>query len=118
MAKANLQEQLDNVNDDIKQHEAAKAFGEAIKKLHEIPEFQLVILGGYFEQEAERIFDTLINPSNMKRDQMANVADKIASIRDLKSYFMTKLLAGTEADNNIAEAKVTRDDIQGELDGE
>ncbi len=115
--KANLQQDLDNVNTDISKHEAEKALGAAIERLHDNPDFQLVILHEYFAVEAERIFDTLLNPSNMKRDQMTNVGDKIASIRDLKTFFMTKMLSANEADGNLLDAKSTREIIEGELDG-
>ncbi len=104
----NLKTELADIDSRIETLNKNIEFGNAVEALHNDPNFKLVILDGYFNEEAERIFGVLIDPNEYKRDMMQNMSDKLGSIRDLKKYFGVKLRNGDMAPAEIAEEETFR----------
>ena len=80
-----------------------------LESLHEDPRFQKVILGGYFDKEAERIFGLLVDPTHhLKRDVMETLMDKLTAIRSVKQYFGMIMTNGAMASEQIEEEEEFR----------
>ena len=109
--EANLNEELSNVDERIAELKKLKEFGEALERLHDNPDFQLVILDGYFEVEADRVFRVLTTPMNMRRDSVENTMDKLTAVRELKQYFGNKLIECSEVDAQIAGEEEFRKEV-------
>ena len=84
-----MQEKLEEVDARIDELKGHVEMAEAVKRLEENEDFQKVIIGGYLDNEAHRLFGVLVEPSTLKRDVMENIVDKLSSIRNLKQYFGT-----------------------------
>jgi hypothetical protein len=92
---------------------------EDLEKLHQNDEFKNIILDGYLDKEAERIFSNLVEPTYMKRENLQNLIDKINSIRDLKTYFRTILINAEQAKDEKVELYKLREKVTaGKLDSD
>ncbi len=101
---ADIDERIDTLNKNIE-------LGAALERLHENEDFKKVILEGYLEAEAERIFKVLVDPShNLKRDVMENLMDKLVSTRNIKQYFGTVLINAAMAPEEILNEEEYRKD--------
>jgi hypothetical protein len=102
MAETNLKTELADIDSRIATLNKNIELGEALKKLHQNEDFKNVILEGYMDDEAERIFKVLVDPShNLKRDIMENLMDKLMAIRSIKQYFGTILINAAMAPEEI-----------------
>jgi hypothetical protein len=102
MAETNLKTELADIDSRIATLRKNIELGEALQKLHENEDFKNVILEGYMDDEAERIFKVLVDPShNLKRDIMENLMDKLMAIRSIKQYFGTILINAAMAPEEI-----------------
>ena len=84
-------DEIKEIENRINELKETKEFGEKIRDLHDNNLFQEVIIDGYFEKEAHRIFGLLVTPTTLKRDAIENIVDKLAGIRNLKSFFAMHL---------------------------
>jgi hemerythrin superfamily protein len=109
--QSTLEELLRKSDERIAELEKMKELGEALERLHENEDFQKVILDGYFEKEAKRLFDILVHPDMFKRDIMQNIQDKLTSIRSLKQFFGTTLQNAHMAPMQIEEEENYKRDI-------
>ena len=107
-ANQDMKKALQEVDDRIAELNKNIELGKAIEALHENEDFQRVILSGYLDDEAQRLFGVLVEPSTLKRDVMENIQDKLASIRNLKQYFGTSLQNAHMAPEQIAEEETYR----------
>ncbi len=105
-----LKTELADIDSRIATLKRNERIGTAVEALHNNPDFQLVILEGYFDEEAERIFGVLTDPNEYKRDMLQNMNDKLGSIRDLKKFFGVKLRNGDMAPAEIAEEETFREE--------
>ena len=105
MTQTEQKETLEAVDARIDELNAQVELGQAIERLHNgeanADDFKTVILEGYMDAEAERLFGILTNPTFFKRDQMANTMDRLGAIRNLKEYFMVKLQEADAAPDAI-----------------
>lgn len=85
----------------IAELKAQVALGKDLESLHEDERFQRVILGAYLDDEAERLFGLLSNPSYFKRDQLQNTMDRLTAIRSVKEWFGVKLQEAQAAPEQI-----------------
>ncbi len=100
--QTNLQVELADIDARIKTLNDNVQLGKDLEKLHEDKRFENVILKGYLEAEAERIFGVLTDPSHhLKRDVMENLMDKLTSTRNIKQYFGTVLMNAAMAPEEI-----------------
>jgi len=86
--------------------------GKDLEELHEDERFQRVILGAYQDDEAERIFGVLIDPTHqLKRDVMSNLMDKLSAIRSQKQFFGVTLMNAHMAIESLAEEEKYRTEV-------
>jgi CheY-like chemotaxis protein len=112
MAETNLKTELADIDSRVETLKKNIELGEALQKLHENEDFKKVILDGYMEDEAERIFKVLVDPShNLKRDIMENLMDKLMAIRSIKQYFGTILINAAMAPEEIANEEKYRKEV-------
>lgn len=107
----NFKEKLAEIDDRIEFLQAQIDLNKDLEALHNIPEFQRVILSGYLDDEAERIFGMLTTPSNLKRDQIENLNDKLTSIRNFKGYFKQIIINATMAPEQIQGERDFREEV-------
>lgn len=99
----NLKKELAAIDERIEILKVNIKLGESVEALHENPQFKDVILDGYLDKEADRIFGLLVDPTHqLKRDSMENLIDKLSAIRNLKQFFGTVLINATMAPEEIA----------------
>ena len=112
MAKTNpLNEKLAEIDARIEELNNNIALAKALEELHENENFEKVILEGYLEKEAERLFGVLVEPSTLKRDVMENIQDKLTAIRNIKQYFGTVMQNAAMAPDQIAEEQAFRKEV-------
>ena len=98
-----IKQELIEVDEKIEEYTAQIELAEDIEALHKDERFQRVIMNGYLEAEAERLFYILTTPMNFKRDINENIMDKLGSIRDLKEWFGVKLKEAVMAPDSLEE---------------
>lgn len=112
--KDNFKAKLQECDDRIAELKAAIEKGKALERLHESKDFDEIVLSGYFEKEAERIFGLLTTPTSLKRDQLDNLMDKLSAIRNFKHYFKTVLIDAAMAPEQIEEEEAYRKNLTAE----
>ena len=60
--------------------------GEALDKLMQMEEFHLVMVEGYLEIEAKRVFNLLTHPLTVKPDDKNNYLSQLDTIKNLSRY--------------------------------
>ena len=105
---SNLKAHLEEIDERKAELEHAIQLGKDLEELHEDERFQRVILDGYLEKEAKRLFGVLVNPSTLKRDVMENIVDKTGAIRNLKQFFGVVLQNAHMAPEQIEEEDAYR----------
>lgn len=111
MSKDNLKKELAQIDERIESLQKDIQLGKDLEALHENEQFKNVILDSYFEDEAKRIFGLLTNPTPLKREQIENLNDKLATIRVFKEYFQTLLINANMAPEQIEEEEEFRKKI-------
>lgn len=107
----NFKEQLAKCDDRIEELKLAVQAGEDLHALHENESFNRLIGKGYLEAEGKRIYELLTTPTNLKREQIENLMDKMTAIRNFKAYFKTILIDAAMAPEQIAEEEEYRKSI-------
>jgi hypothetical protein len=90
-----LKEELRAIDKTIEKKKKAIRLGEALKELKNDPNFKLVILEGYVEAEAKRLFKILTDPSGVSPYSNEEIQLKLAAISHFKSYIGTDDYVGT-----------------------
>ena len=111
MTEQEQKDSLVEVDARIEDLQSQVEIGAAIERLHENADFQTVILDGYLDAEADRLFGILTNPTFFKRDQMENTMDRLNSVRHIREYFMVKLQEADAAPTQIASENEFRSEI-------
>jgi hypothetical protein len=111
---SNFKKKLAEIDERIIKLQEEKELGEALERLHENEDFIKVILHGYFETEAKRIFELLTIPTKLKRDQLENLMDKMTAIRNYKQYFQTVLINAQMAPDQIQDEENYRKELTAE----
>jgi len=106
-----IKQELLETDEKISEKKAQIQLAEDIEALHEDERFQRVVLTGYLDVEAERIFALLTTPMGWKRELNENLMDKLGSIRDLKEWFGIKLRESIMAPDELAELEAHRKDV-------
>ncbi len=107
----NFKSELGDVDNRISELKHLIELNESLERLHENEDFKNLILNGYLADEAERIFGLLTMPTNLKRDQLENLMDMLSSIRNLKGYFKTIIIGADNAQAQIDEEILYRQEI-------
>ena len=108
---SNLTKQLTLVDERIDALKLNIEKAEAVERLEKNEDFQMIILDGYLDAEAKRLFEVLVEPSTLKRDVMENIHDKLNSIRNLKQYFGVLGQNATMAPDSINEEETYRKQV-------
>jgi len=108
---SNLKEQLEAIDNRIQELKDSIQIAEDLESLHEDERFKRVILDGYLEDEAKRLFGVLTTPSTLKRDVIENIQDKLSAIRNIKQYFGVILQNAHMAPDAIAEEEEYRKEV-------
>jgi len=95
MANANLNDTLKEIDAAIERYKADMKMGEALERLKKNEDFQNIILNGYMEVEAEKLFNILIDPSGASPYSEETIKLKLAAISHLRSFIGTEKFEGT-----------------------
>ena len=102
-------QELADIDARIRDTKATIQLGKDLETLHEMPEFQSVLLNGYLCAEAERIFGVLTDSThNLKRDSMENLMDKLTSIRNVKQFFGVIMQSAEAAKDSLEDEEAYR----------
>jgi hypothetical protein len=96
-----LRETLKATDSAIAKKEADIKRGEALERLKQNPDYQLIIEQGYIESESKKLFDTLTDPSGASVYTAEQIHLKLEAISHFKSYVGT--------DDYIGEIKAAAD---------
>jgi len=116
-----IQEELELCDKRIAELEEYVSMAEALERLHENEDFKKVILEGYFEKEAKRLFGLLVDAQPIKRESMENIIEMLNSIRHLKQFHRNVILNNAIAKENLEYEKEYRKKVKAgevDLDGE
>ena len=82
----NIDEQIEVIDKDLEVLDWNIKRGEALDKLMQMEEFHLVIVEGYLEIEAKRVFNLLTHPLTVKPDDKNNYLSQLDTIKNLSRY--------------------------------
>jgi len=86
---------LGQIDDYIKVQEKAIKRGKALERLKKNPDFVEVIMEGYIEVEARKLFKILTDPTGASEYTNEQIVRKLDSISDFKVYVGTSDYTGT-----------------------
>jgi len=112
MDTSNLKETLKAIDAAIAKSNAAIERGTKLGKLMKNPDFIDVILNGYFDEEARRLFKILTDPTGASTYTTEEIQLKLGSISDFKSYVGTADFVGTitiEAERALGEIQMNEE---------
>ena len=102
MDSSNLTEALKAIDAVIARQRTAIERGEALERLKNNVDFQTIILDGYIETEAEKLFAILTDPSGASPYTAEQIHLKLEAISHFKGFIGTDDFKGTieiEAEN-------------------
>lgn len=85
-----LKTTLEAIDAVIAKQRAAIKRGEDLKALMKDPRFKSVILDGYFETEAKRLFKILTDPTEVSAYTAEEIQSQLSAISTFKGYVGTK----------------------------
>lgn len=104
---SNLKETLESIDKYVDSQREVIERGEALARLRKLPDFQLVIMDGYIEAEARRLFTILTDPSGSSPISNEEIQHKLASISDFKAYIGTPDFKGQiDIESELAPGKI------------
>lgn len=113
----NIDEQIAQVESNIKLQEYYINRSKALEELKADPKFQLAITEGYIQEELDRLFNALTAPRLMKDEEKKILMDQIDSIKYFAMYIgnedhpgLAKILA-----NNAEKIIADEEEIKNEL---
>ena len=81
-----IDEQIEIIDKDLEVLDWNIKRGEALDKLMQMEEFHLVMVEGYLEIEAKRVFNLLTHPLTVKPDDKNNYLSQLDTIKNLSRY--------------------------------
>ncbi len=99
---SNLKETLERIDKAIAGYKLEVAKGEALKRLNDNPDFQLVIANGYINTEAEELFQILLDPSGASPYSDEVIRRKIDGIVTIKGYLDKVRMNASTAPGKLA----------------
>lgn len=110
----NMQEQLQELDANIKEAKKLVTLGAALERLRNNGDFKKVIMDGYFEREAIRLVHLKSDVSMQTPERQASILAQMDAIGNLNQYFTTVLRTADLAKKNIAADEETRDELLAE----
>jgi len=120
MDKSNLEETLKRIDKYINEQERNIKRGEALERLMVNPDFKAIILDGYIDTEAKKLFKILTDPSGASPYTPEEIHLKLGTISHFRGYVGTSDFAGTvkidaeQAPSNILREQVERSRVTAE----
>ena len=106
--------ELQQLDDNIKQAQKIADLGDALNRLRNNRDFKKVIQEGYFEQEAIRLVH-LMSDSNMQTPEMqTSIHKQMIAIGGFRDYLDTLFIRADMARRSVAADENTRDEIMAE----
>jgi len=90
-----LKETLENIDKYIESQKEAIELGKDLEFLMNTKQFKNVVLNGYIDTEAKKLFEILIDPSGASPYTDEVIQLKLAAISDFKGYIGTEDYPGT-----------------------
>ena len=112
------QQQIQQVSIDIEEAKRVIAVGDALQRLHDNPDFNLVFTEGYFKQEASRAVLLRADPGMASDEQQKNVNNVITSIGGLYGYFHKVFQLAEQVSQSLAADEATQAELLAEEMGE
>ena len=81
-----IDEQIEIIDKDLEVLDWNIKRGEALDKLMQMEEFHLVMIEGYLEIEAQRVFKLLTHPLTIKPEDKNNYLSQLDTIKNLSRY--------------------------------
>lgn len=93
----NINEQIEQLDMQIAEQEYYIKRAEALKKLKEMPEFEMVFMEGYLQLEADRVYNLLVHPLTVKPEDKESYLSQLDTVKNVGRYLGTEQYAGTVA---------------------
>mgnify|MGYP001422093079 CR=1 FL=1 len=93
----NINEQIEAIDSAIELQEWFIKRHEALERLKESEDFQLVITDGYVNVEADRVYGLLLNPRTVKTEDKESYLHQLETIKDMIRYIGNDEYKGTVA---------------------
>lgn len=93
----NINEQIEAIDASIELQEWFIKRHEALERLKENEDFQLVITDGYINVEADRVYGLLLNPRTIKTEDKESYLHRLETIKDMVRYLGNDEYKGTVA---------------------
>lgn len=106
----NIDEQIEKIDKDIELQEWFIKRGEALDRLINTDDFQLVFVEGYLEIEAQRVFELLTHPLTVKPEDNSNYMSQLDTIKNIGRYIGCNNYPGMVA-ISATNAKKAKDDL-------
>jgi len=105
---------LETIDISIKQAKENVALKRSLLRLQENPDFDKLMINGYFENEAVRLVLLRADPSQQDEAAQATINKQLDSIGFLRQYFIAVNQIGAMAEKAIQDDERTREDILAE----
>lgn len=93
--KLNIDKMIEEIDKDIEVFEMRIEKGEALSRLLDNKDFQIVITEGYLKVEADRVFGLLTHPLTIKPEDKSNYLSQLDTIKNLSRYLGSSGYKGT-----------------------
>lgn len=108
----NIDEQIARIDASIEAHKVNVARAEALERLMKTEDFQLVMIDGYLETEANRVFNLLISPRVTKPEEKESYLSQLETIKNVNRYLGDDDYKGTVAILGINSKKIIEDELR------
>ena len=115
-AEKYIQDVSDDYDSKIEMAEKAKKLVEAKKRLESNSDWKLLIEEGYIVDEAERIFNAMMNTEGfMKKESMDTMVSNMISVKHFKEYLLVVDVNGENIEEEINNLKSSKTETMIEL---
>lgn len=85
---------------------------EALERLYKNPDFQEIVVKGYFEREPIRLVHLKSDPNMQAPDRQAGIIKEMDGIGSLRGYFQVIFMQGNQAQEAISESEEALEEIR------
>ena len=93
----NIDEQIAQIDAAIEEQKHYIKRAEALERLKQTDDFQLVMVEGYIENESNRVFNLLLSPRVTKPEEKESYLHQLETIKDIVRYIGDDTYKGTVA---------------------
>jgi hypothetical protein len=93
----NIKDQIEIIDSAIEVQEWYIKRNEALERLKQNEDFQTVIMDGYINIEADRVYQRLTDPRMVKPEDKESYLHQLETIKDIQRYLGTETYKGTVA---------------------